>query len=46
MKKMDEALRAAGFGVIEFNKPNKDEKTDSRCERYSLKEKVRTDREP
>src|SRR5262245_44529872 len=28
MKKMDEALRAAGFGVIEFNKPNKDDKTD------------------
>ncbi len=28
MKKMDDALRAAGFGVIEFNRPNKDEKTD------------------
>ncbi|MGH9173858.1 MAG: M24 family metallopeptidase, partial [Vicinamibacterales bacterium] len=28
MKKMDEALRAAGFGVIEFNRPNKDENTD------------------
>jgi Xaa-Pro aminopeptidase len=28
MKKMDEALRAAGFGVIEFNKPNQDDKTD------------------
>ena len=28
MKKMDEALRAAGFGVIEFNKPNKDDRTD------------------
>jgi Xaa-Pro aminopeptidase len=28
MKKMDEALRAAGFGVIEFNRPNKDDKTD------------------
>ena len=28
MKKMDDALRAAGFGVIEFNRPNKDDKTD------------------
>ena len=28
MKKMDEALKAAGFGVIEFNRPNKDDKTD------------------
>jgi Xaa-Pro aminopeptidase len=28
MKKMDEALRAAGFGVVEFNKPNKDDKAD------------------
>ena len=28
MKRMDEALRAAGFGVIEFNKPNDDDKTD------------------
>jgi Xaa-Pro aminopeptidase len=28
MKKMDEALRAAGFGVIEFNRPNKDDRTD------------------
>ncbi len=28
MKLMDEALRAAGFGVIEFNRPNKDDKTD------------------
>ena len=28
MKRMDEALRAAGFGVIEFNRPNKDDKTD------------------
>jgi hypothetical protein len=25
---MDDALRAAGFGVIEFNRPNADEKTD------------------
>ena len=28
MKNMDAALRAAGFGVIEFNRPNKDNKTD------------------
>jgi Xaa-Pro aminopeptidase len=28
MKRMDEALGAAGFGVIEFNRPNKDDKTD------------------
>jgi Xaa-Pro aminopeptidase len=28
MKLMDEALRRAGYGVIEFNKPNADEKTD------------------
>jgi Xaa-Pro aminopeptidase len=28
MKRMDEALRAAGFGVIEFNRPNKDDRTD------------------
>src|SRR5918996_421918 len=28
MKAMDAALRAAGFGVIEFNKPNADDKTD------------------
>jgi Xaa-Pro aminopeptidase len=28
MKKMDDALRTAGFGVVEFNKPNKDDKTD------------------
>src|SRR5688500_7145791 len=28
MKAMDAALRAAGFGVIEFNRPNKDDKTD------------------
>ena len=28
MKRMDAALRAAGFGVIEFNRPNKDDKTD------------------
>ena len=28
MKLMDEALRAGGFGVIEFNKPNQDDKTD------------------
>jgi Xaa-Pro aminopeptidase len=28
MKKMDEALRAAGYGVIEFNQPNADDKTD------------------
>lgn len=25
---MDDALRAAGYGVIEFNKPNADDKTD------------------
>lgn len=25
---MDDALRAAGFGVIEFNRPNKDDETD------------------
>jgi Xaa-Pro aminopeptidase len=28
MKLMDQALRSAGYGVIEFNKPNADEKTD------------------
>jgi Xaa-Pro aminopeptidase len=28
MKNMDAALRAAGYGVIEFNKPNPDAKTD------------------
>ena len=28
MKAMDAALRAAGYGVIEFNKPNADTKTD------------------
>jgi Xaa-Pro aminopeptidase len=28
MTLMDDALRAAGFGVIEFNRPNKDDKTD------------------
>jgi Xaa-Pro aminopeptidase len=28
MKAMDEALRAAGYGVIAFNKPNADTKTD------------------
>jgi Xaa-Pro aminopeptidase len=28
MKAMDAALRAAGFGVIEFNRPNKDDRTD------------------
>jgi Xaa-Pro aminopeptidase len=28
MKAMDAALRAAGYGVIEFNKPNADNKTD------------------
>ena len=28
MKLMDDALRGAGFGVIEFNRPNKDDKTD------------------
>jgi Xaa-Pro aminopeptidase len=28
MKAMDQALRAAGYGVIEFNKPNADDKTD------------------
>jgi Xaa-Pro aminopeptidase len=28
MKNMDAALRTAGFGVIEFNKPNADDKTD------------------
>jgi Xaa-Pro aminopeptidase len=28
MKNMDAALRAAGYGVIEFNKPNTDDKTD------------------
>ena len=28
MKAMDAALRAAGYGVIEFNKPNRDDKTD------------------
>jgi Xaa-Pro aminopeptidase len=28
MKQMDAALRAAGHGVIEFNRPNADDKTD------------------
>jgi Xaa-Pro aminopeptidase len=28
MKSMDAALRSAGYGVIEFNKPNSDERTD------------------
>ena len=28
MKRMDAALSAAGFGVIEFNRPNQDDKTD------------------
>jgi Xaa-Pro aminopeptidase len=28
MKRMDEALRAAGYGVIEFNRPNSDDRTD------------------
>jgi Xaa-Pro aminopeptidase len=28
MKNMDAALAAAGFGVVEFNRPNKDDKTD------------------
>ncbi|MGE3190984.1 MAG: M24 family metallopeptidase, partial [Vicinamibacterales bacterium] len=28
MKQMDEALRSAGYGVIEFNKPNADDRTD------------------
>jgi Xaa-Pro aminopeptidase len=28
MTAMDDALRAAGYGVIEFNKPNADDKTD------------------
>jgi Xaa-Pro aminopeptidase len=28
MKRMDAALRAAGYGVIEFNRPNPDDKTD------------------
>ncbi len=28
MKNMDAALRAAGYGVIAFNRPNPDEKTD------------------
>jgi len=28
MKNMDAALRAAGYGVIEFNKPGDDDKTD------------------
>ena len=28
MKLMDQALRDAGFGVIEFNRPNADDKTD------------------
>jgi Xaa-Pro aminopeptidase len=28
MKAMDAALRAAGYGVIEFNRPNSDDKTD------------------
>jgi Xaa-Pro aminopeptidase len=28
MKQMDAALRAAGYGVIEFNRPNGDDRTD------------------
>jgi Xaa-Pro aminopeptidase len=28
MRRMDAALKAAGFGVIEFNRPNRDGKTD------------------
>jgi Xaa-Pro aminopeptidase len=28
MKRMDAALTQAGFGVIEFNRPNRDDKTD------------------
>ena len=28
MKRMDAALAAAGYGVIEFNRPNKDDRTD------------------
>jgi Xaa-Pro aminopeptidase len=28
MKRMDTALREAGFGVIEFNRPNQDDRTD------------------
>jgi len=28
MKKMDAALRSAGYGVIEFNRPNSDDHTD------------------
>jgi hypothetical protein len=28
MRAMDAALRAAGYGVIEFNRPNADDKTD------------------
>ena len=28
MRRMDAALRAAGFGVIEFNRPNQDDRTD------------------
>ncbi|MCC7123720.1 MAG: M24 family metallopeptidase [Acidobacteria bacterium] len=28
MKNMDAALAAAGFGVIEFNRPNRDDRTD------------------
>jgi Xaa-Pro aminopeptidase len=28
MKVMDQALRSAGYGVIEFNKPNPDDRTD------------------
>jgi Xaa-Pro aminopeptidase len=28
MKAMDDALKAAGYGVIEFNRPNADERTD------------------
>jgi Xaa-Pro aminopeptidase len=28
MKRMDAALAAAGYGVIEFNRPNRDDKTD------------------
>ena len=28
MKAMDGALRAAGYGVVEFNRPNTDDKTD------------------
>jgi Xaa-Pro aminopeptidase len=28
MKRMDAALAAAGYGVVEFNRPNRDERTD------------------